>query len=232
MAPKRKNAELPLKSIWDEALLSAVLTNPQHRAKLWNHLILATRNSLPPSPGDEDASRMKKVNIVKPKASGCNGTTNSCSDRTTEECCGGSSSSSAAEAQVEHSPISCSVEEEDNTNNRCGSPTPSSTPSTHTTSNNRQPATQSGYKFKSILSLQDLPYQAWNIPKKQAQRIVQEFSLFTTKISERSESARGDTTKLLVQLQDGHQVETVIMRHVGHATACISSQIGCQMGCR
>jgi hypothetical protein len=84
-------------------------------------------------------------------------------------------------------------------------------------------------KYKS---LDELPYDEWNFPKIPVEKIKAEFKLFTTTISERNESARGDTTKLLVRLQDGHEVETVIMRHKGHATVCISSQIGCQMGCR
>ena len=85
---------------------------------------------------------------------------------------------------------------------------------------------------KKAKHLSELPYQEWCFPKYTIERIQKEFEIFTTKISERSESSRGDTTKLLIQLQDGHQVETVIMRHKGHATVCISSQIGCQMGCR
>ena len=36
-----------------------------------------------------------------------------------------------------------------------------------------------------------------------------EFQLFTTKIVQRDESKRGDTVKLLIELQDGHRVETV-----------------------
>jgi 23S rRNA (adenine2503-C2)-methyltransferase len=90
---------------------------------------------------------------------------------------------------------------------------------------------QTSYKLKPTI-LAEVPFSRWNIPKKQAQRVVDEYSLFTTKIVERSDSAKGDTTKLLIELQDGHQVETVVMRHVGHATVCVSSQIGCQMGCR
>ncbi len=40
------------------------------------------------------------------------------------------------------------------------------------------------------------------------------------------------TTKLLVRLQDGHLVETVVMRYSHRATVCISSQVGCRMACR
>lgn len=81
-------------------------------------------------------------------------------------------------------------------------------------------------------SLEDIPYENWMVAKKSIQNIQQNLHLFTTKVVHRFDSARGDTTKLLVQLQDGHEVETVIMRHLTHSTVCISSQIGCQMGCR
>jgi adenine C2-methylase RlmN of 23S rRNA A2503 and tRNA A37 len=46
------------------------------------------------------------------------------------------------------------------------------------------------------------------------------------------------TIKLLVKLQDDHLVEAVIMRYGGEgrkasnrATLCVSSQVGCKMGC-
>jgi hypothetical protein len=81
-------------------------------------------------------------------------------------------------------------------------------------------------------SLYDIPYIEWNFPRKAVDELQQKFNLFTSRIVERNDSARGDTTKLLIELQDGHQVETVIMRHTTHNTVCISSQIGCQMGCK
>ena len=48
---------------------------------------------------------------------------------------------------------------------------------------------------------------------------------FTSKVVERAESRRGDTTKLLVELQDGHRIESVVIKHKGHATVCVSSQV-------
>lgn len=81
-------------------------------------------------------------------------------------------------------------------------------------------------------SLADVPYDDWQFGRKSVDEIVKDFSLFTTTVVQRFDSARGDTTKLLVRLQDGHEVETVIMRHLTHNTVCISSQIGCQMGCK
>jgi adenine C2-methylase RlmN of 23S rRNA A2503 and tRNA A37 len=78
----------------------------------------------------------------------------------------------------------------------------------------------------------DIPFEKWLVKKAAYTSIRRDFLKFTTKIVEKNESARGDTTKLLIELQDGHRIETVIMIHVSHATVCVSSQIGCQMGCR
>jgi 23S rRNA (adenine2503-C2)-methyltransferase len=44
-------------------------------------------------------------------------------------------------------------------------------------------------------------------------------------------STDGFTRKFLLTLEDGHHVETVIMRYAGRVTACISTQAGCAMGC-
>lgn len=57
------------------------------------------------------------------------------------------------------------------------------------------------------------------------------FSVFTTKVVERIESKDG-TSKLLIELADGHRVESVIIRHMNYSTLCVSSQIGCAMGCK
>jgi len=81
-------------------------------------------------------------------------------------------------------------------------------------------------------ALTDIPFRDWNIPKDASNTILEKFEKFTTTISQRKESYRGDAIKLLLRLQDGHEIETVVMKHVNHATVCVSSQIGCQMGCR
>lgn len=92
----------------------------------------------------------------------------------------------------------------------------------------------SSMKHKSK-TFEDLPLNEFKFPKSFHDSILGEkkvFQMFTTHISERRDSKNGNSTKLLIKLQDGHEVETVVMRHKGHATACVSSQIGCQMGCR
>lgn len=81
-------------------------------------------------------------------------------------------------------------------------------------------------------TIDDAPFRTWSVPKKADELIKEKLTLFTTKVVEKHISNRGDTTKLLIELQDGHRVETVIMKHPSHATVCVSSQIGCQMGCK
>ncbi len=41
----------------------------------------------------------------------------------------------------------------------------------------------------------------------------------------------GDTEKTLFKTHDGHFIESVLMRHKGRKTVCVSSQVGCPAGC-
>ncbi len=47
----------------------------------------------------------------------------------------------------------------------------------------------------------------------------------------RQQTSKDGTKKYLWQLQDGSRVESVLLTHGGHKTACISSQAGCPLGC-
>jgi len=46
-----------------------------------------------------------------------------------------------------------------------------------------------------------------------------------------ADSSDGFTRKFLLGLRDGERIETVLMRYSGRVTACVSSQVGCAMGC-
>jgi 23S rRNA (adenine2503-C2)-methyltransferase len=46
-----------------------------------------------------------------------------------------------------------------------------------------------------------------------------------------SRSQGDETVKYLLRLADGQTVETVLMRYPGRTIACISTQVGCAMGC-
>ncbi len=45
-------------------------------------------------------------------------------------------------------------------------------------------------------------------------------------------SSDHQTTKLLLQLNDGETIEAVVMRYARRNTACISTQVGCAMACK
>ena len=50
--------------------------------------------------------------------------------------------------------------------------------------------------------------------------------------TERIETSRDGSQKYLFKLADGNHVETVLIPEKNHFTLCISSQVGCAMGCR
>lgn len=52
------------------------------------------------------------------------------------------------------------------------------------------------------------------------------------KIIRRLDSRDGETTKFLLELTDGEQIECVLMRTTYGNSVCVSSQAGCAMGCR
>lgn len=54
----------------------------------------------------------------------------------------------------------------------------------------------------------------------------------TLEIAEKYVSAIDGTVKYLFRLPDGNCIESVVMRYHHGLTICISSQIGCRMGCR
>ncbi len=55
------------------------------------------------------------------------------------------------------------------------------------------------------------------------------FGLLAT--ARETDSSDGFTRKYLLALADGEKIETVLMRYTGRVTACVSSQVGCAMGC-
>ena len=135
---------------------------------------------------------------------------------------------------------------------------------------------QNGFTMDQIHLIPDLP-------KKAAELLKKDFVVCTSKVVQRTDASDKSTTKLLIELQDGRKIETVIMRygdvelrsfpeHEKHkrlqnlgedhdngnddetgsiyststsltannrkyaskkrATVCVSSQVGCAMGCK
>lgn len=69
-----------------------------------------------------------------------------------------------------------------------------------------------------------------NLPKALREQVASEFTIWTTSV-ERHHRAADGTEKLLIRLHDGHHIECVLLRDGGRRTICISSQVGCAMGC-
>ncbi|MSR56300.1 MAG: 23S rRNA (adenine(2503)-C(2))-methyltransferase RlmN [Planctomycetaceae bacterium] len=61
-------------------------------------------------------------------------------------------------------------------------------------------------------------------------KLAESFSLFSSHVAAHQKSLDG-TEKLLLELSDGERVECVLMREDDRRTICISTQVGCGMGC-
>jgi 23S rRNA (adenine2503-C2)-methyltransferase len=64
-----------------------------------------------------------------------------------------------------------------------------------------------------------------------AERLRAETTLGVLPTALETASSDGFTRKYLLSLGDAANIETVLMRFTGRVTACVSSQVGCAMGC-
>ena len=71
-----------------------------------------------------------------------------------------------------------------------------------------------------------------NISKELRSKLKEYYVIPTVQMIERQESKLDGTNKFLFQLSDGHMVESVLMRYNHGNSVCISSQVGCRMGCK
>ncbi|RME62330.1 MAG: 23S rRNA (adenine(2503)-C(2))-methyltransferase RlmN [Caldilineae bacterium] len=69
------------------------------------------------------------------------------------------------------------------------------------------------------------------LPKRLRERLDQVAVISPLRLLTRTVSLDQDTQKVLFQLPDGQTVETVLMLYDRRRTLCISSQVGCAMGC-
>ena len=73
--------------------------------------------------------------------------------------------------------------------------------------------------------------QMSNLPKALRDTLEEKYPLHIPKVGRRQESKKDGTIKFLWQLADGNCVETVLMRYHYGNTVCISTEVGCRMGC-
>ncbi len=70
-----------------------------------------------------------------------------------------------------------------------------------------------------------------NISKKTREKLREKSFISTLSIREKYVSAIDGTVKYLFELPDGNCIESVVMRYHHGLTICVSSQVGCRMGC-
>ena len=70
-----------------------------------------------------------------------------------------------------------------------------------------------------------------NLPKALREVLAQKYPINAPQVVRKQESQRDGTIKYLWQLSDGNCVETVLMRYHYGNTVCISTEVGCRMGC-
>lgn len=70
-----------------------------------------------------------------------------------------------------------------------------------------------------------------NIPKNLKEKLSKEFSVKNLKIEQKFISCIDETRRYLLQLDDGNFIESVLMKYHHGYTICVSTQVGCAMGC-
>ncbi len=70
-----------------------------------------------------------------------------------------------------------------------------------------------------------------NIPKTFLLQLSDNFVIFDCNVEKKLKSMYDDTVKYLFSLYDGELIECVVMKYKYGSTICISTQVGCKMGC-
>ena len=70
-----------------------------------------------------------------------------------------------------------------------------------------------------------------NLPKALRDTLQEKYPICAPEVVRKQESQKDGTIKYLWKLSDGNCVETVLMRYHYGNTVCISTEVGCKMGC-
>lgn len=87
------------------------------------------------------------------------------------------------------------------------------------------------YEWLHVKKISDFS-QMSNISIQLRERLSKKFCIKSLKIKKRLVSDLDNTVKYLYGLPDGQAVETVLMEYKHGNSLCISTQVGCKMGCR
>jgi len=82
--------------------------------------------------------------------------------------------------------------------------------------------------YKGIIEFDNMK----NIPKSFISKLKENFSIDLPRIIEIYKSEIDGTEKFLLGFEDGNLIEAVLMRYKHGNSICISTQVGCRMGCK
>lgn len=81
---------------------------------------------------------------------------------------------------------------------------------------------------KAVMEFEDMT----NVSKKLREQLSDQCYITHMKLLDRLISKDGSTSKFLFGLEDGSVIESVLMKYHHGNSVCISSQVGCRMGCK
>lgn len=82
------------------------------------------------------------------------------------------------------------------------------------------------YLYKGTESFEDMK----TLNGSSKDKLKEAFTIYVPKVIDKRVSKDG-TVKMLLALQDGNIIEAVVMKYVYGYSVCVSSQVGCAMGC-
>ena len=94
-----------------------------------------------------------------------------------------------------------------------------------------QPSFRTGQIFSWLQSGVTHWDEMTNIPAVLRAKLAEGYYIVTANIKKRLESVIDDTVKYLYEMHDGELVESVLMKYNHGYSLCISTQVGCRMGC-
>ena len=71
-----------------------------------------------------------------------------------------------------------------------------------------------------------------NLSKSFREKLCENYDLMPLEVVDRRTSPSDETSKFLFRLKDDRVIESVLMKYKHGNSVCISSQVGCRMGCR
>ncbi|MFQ5655948.1 MAG: 23S rRNA (adenine(2503)-C(2))-methyltransferase RlmN [Candidatus Methylomirabilales bacterium] len=95
-----------------------------------------------------------------------------------------------------------------------------------------EPPYRAGQIFRWLWRRQVGNFQAMTDLPKTCRELLEKRARVSTVSVMASQSSRDGTRKFLLRLEDGEEIEAVLIPEGRRLTACISSQAGCAMGCR